>query len=404
MPFESFIAKRYLRTRRSSRFLSFMTKIAIGGVAIGTGALIITFTILDGFENELRSNIMGFAAHIRVSIFRNETIQRDEQNERALRSISNVSDVQPFIERQALIVTGDNIDGVLVKGVPAGSRVFSLRNKCIAGEFALDSSGGKPSVLISKRLAARLGKTVGEKIILVHADVSTFISSPKIQFIIRGIYETGMAEYIDDVLVFVDLGTAQRLLLLRGHISGYDVITRDTRAIDATVNEIQSTIGYPFYPRSIFTIYRNLFVWIALQQKLIPIVIGSLIIIAVFNVISTLFLFVIEKTPDIGILVSMGATRASIRRIFLHQALSISITGVLIGAGVAFALCFAQMQWKFFSLPQGVYYMTTVPILLSAEVFLLVALVAIALSVAAALIPAALAARSNPIRSLRFRS
>jgi lipoprotein-releasing system permease protein len=143
-------------------------------------------------------------------------------------------------------------------------------------------------------------------------------------------------------------------------------------------------------------------VWIDLQQQLIPIVVGSLIVISVFNVIATLLLFVIEKTQYIGILLAMGASRRHIRRIFVMQGLAIGVIGSALGAGLAFAFSLAQQELRFFSLPQDVYFMTTVPIHMSIEVFAGVAAAGIALAFVSSFIPAWLASRLNPIRSIRF--
>lgn len=402
MSFESFVASRYLRSRRGSKFLSLMTYVAVASVAIGTAALIITFTILDGFERELRTNIIGVASHIRVGIFRNATVAHDSVVYQNLIATTNVMAAQPFLERQAMLLTRDNIDGVLVKGIPGGNDISSLRKKIVKGGYTFDSSNSKPGIIMSKRMAQRLGVDVGDKVVLIDTEIQDLFQVPKVQCVIRGLYETGMAEYIDDLYVFVDIRTAQTLFAQPNHISGYDVLCTDVIQVEPTVNAIQNVLGYPFNPRSVFSIYRNLFVWIDLQQKLIPVVVGSLIFIAVFNVIATLLLFVIEKTSDIGIFVSMGASKKNIRKLFVYQGTFIGITGVLIGSAIAFVLCFIQLEFKPFSLPEGVYYMTSVPIYLRPQVFLITSLIALTLSIFSSVIPAWLGARLDPITSIRF--
>lgn len=386
-----------------SRFLSFMTLVAVGSVAIGTAALIIALTILNGFEHELRTNVIGFSSHIRVGLFRRQTAPDNGNVLAQLRRVRNVAQAAPFLESEAVAIAHDNIEGVRVKGIDPAADFSTLRKKLVAGNAALRDAAGRPAIVVGRRLAEKLGLGLHDKLVLLSVtDVRDVLNAPKIQCSIEGIYETGMSEYIDDIYVFVNLRSAQRLFAVAGRINGYDVLCANVDEIDSTVSRIQTELGYPFDPRSVFSIFRNLFVWISLQQKLIPIVVGSLIVISAFNIIATLLLFVIEKTQNIGILLTLGSTRRSIRRMFMYQGLLIGAIGAIIGCAIAFALCFAQQQFRFFSLPQDVYYMTTVPILMTPAVFLFVSAAAIMLTFLSSLLPAWLGARLNPITSIRF--
>ncbi len=403
MSFESFIALRYLRKRNMSRFLSFMTAVAIGSVAVGTAALIITFTILDGFERELRSNLIGFSAHIRVGVFRGDVVHRDENARATLASLENVRGAGPFLEREAMVITRDDIEGVKVKGLDSLADLSRIRDKIVDGAYNLNPIDGRHSILVGKRLADKLNMRVGDRMLLLGVtDFGNLAGAPKVQCVIRGVYETGMAEYLDDIYVFTSLETAQRVFALPGRVSGYDVLCTDIGRVEETVDRVQARLGYPYDPRSVFSLYHHLFVWIDLQQQLIPIVVGSLIVISVFNVIATLLLFVIEKTQYIGILLAMGASRRHVRRIFVLQGLAIGVLGAGLGALVAFTFSYAQQELRFFSLPQDVYFMTTVPIHMSVEVFAGVALAGVLLAFVSSFVPAWLAARLNPIRSIRF--
>jgi lipoprotein-releasing system permease protein len=402
MAFERSFALRTLRTRNLSRFLSFMTAVAVGSVAVGTAALIITFTILDGFERELRGNIIALSSHIQAATFRQVSTAHDTARQEAMLRVPHVTQAMPFLQRQAVVITRDNLDGIVVKGIPAAQASSFLSRNIVAGRAVL-ASDGSSSCIMGRRLAGKLGLGVGDRVVLLgvtsFADIA---SAPKVQCTIRGLYETGMAEYFDDVYVFTDLGVAQRLFAEPGAINGYDVRVDDVAQIDATVARLQKDVGYPFDPRSVYDIYRPIFVWIDLQKQLIPIVVGSLILIAAFNIIATLLLFVIEKTRTVGVLRAMGASRASIRRIFMLQGLTIGLTGAAFGSAIAFVFCFAQQELRFFSLPQDVYFMSTVPIDMSAAVFALVSFAAVALTFLASIVPAWLGARLDPIRSIRF--
>jgi len=404
MGFESFVALRYLRKRNLSRFLSFMTAVAIGSVAIGTAALIITFTILDGFERELRTNIIGFASHVQVGTFRNQSVVQDPDRLVKVRELPNVAEARVFLQKESIAITRRTIDGVLLKGINEREKFDHLRARISSGTFSLADSAGKPSVIIGKRLADRMGIRLHDKIVFLSVtNIRNVASAPKVQCAVRGIYETGMSEYFDGLVVFTSLTTARKLFDAAGQINGYDILCKDAALVDSTVNNLQTTLGYPFDPRSVFSIYRNLFIWIDLQQELIPVVVGSLIIISVFNIISTLLLFVMTKTQSIGILKAIGARSSDIRRIFVLQGLMIGCAGAAIGAGIAFVFSYAQHEWQFFSLPQDVYYMTTVPIHISLKVYIVTILIALTLSFLSSFIPAWLGSRLDPVRSIRFR-
>ncbi len=403
MSFESFVAARYLRTRKGSAFLSFMTLTAIGSVAVGTAALIITFAILDGFEREIRTNLVGLSGHIRVGVFRNATVPDLPEYRARLGAIPAVGAAHPFLERQAMMIAHGSIDGVLVKGIRPDALFPAFDRKIVAGSASLDSAAGRPAILLSRRMGEKLGARPGDNIVLIDAEAADFSGTPKLVCAVAGWYETGMAEYLDDLYVFVPLEAAQSLFRMRGKISGYDVLCRDADAVDATVKRIDAELGYPFNPRSVASVYQNLFVWIALQRKLIPVVVGSLTVIAVFNVITVLLLFVMEKTSEIGILISLGTRRRSIRNIFILQGGLIGAAGILIGAGLAFLLCLLQQELHLISLPQGVYYMTSVPIRMTPAAFGLVSGAALLLCLATSFIPAWLAARLHPVAAIRFR-
>ncbi|MDH7515070.1 MAG: ABC transporter permease [Bacteroidota bacterium] len=403
MGFTVSYACRTLRGRSLPRFLSFMTFVAVGSVAVGTGALAVAFCILDGFERELRTNITGISAHVRVGVFRNAAVPDDPRRLETLKAVDGVMAATPFLQREAVVITRDDIDGVIVKGVHAAETATLLRDRMKQGACRLDDTAGKPSALIGARFAERLGLRVGDRLLIVGIDDPTAVlNAPKVQCVVAGIYETGMAEYFDDLYVFTSLATAQKLFGAPGCINGYDVLCRDIAEADATAGRIANALGYPFDPRSVFDMYRNIFVWIDLQKELVPLVVGSLILVSAFNVISTLLLFVIERTRSIGILRTLGASRRRIRRIFLLQGGMIGTIGALAGCAVAFLLLAAQREFRFLELPPDVYYMTTVPIRFSLPSFLLPAAAAVLLSVLSAFIPAWLASRLHPVESIRF--
>jgi lipoprotein-releasing system permease protein len=221
------------------------------------------------------------------------------------------------------------------------------------------------------------------------------------RFRISGLYESGMAEY-DDIYAFTDLRDAQTLFQLPNAVSGYDIRLTNVDSAAAVALRVQELLGYPHFGRTVFDTYRNLFSWIELQKKPIPIILGLIIVVATVNIIGTLLMMVLDKTREIGILASMGATRRGISAIFLRQGMIIALNGIAAGNILAFVLCYLQRELRFLSLPSDIYFMTSVPVLLRPEYFLFVSAVTLVLCLLTSLIPARLAARLHPVTAIRF--
>ena len=321
MSFELFITKRYIKSTKITGFISFITLISIIGVMLGTSALIIALSISKGFEKELKEKVIGFTSHIQVSKFDTRYFEKDDwESFEKVKMVSNVKSVSPFAGREAMIRSSYGIEGIYLKGILPEYDFSIIKRSIIEGEYNFDESDGIPKIIIGKKLANKLGVELGDKVIVLAIDPdSPNFSMPKIeQFKISGIYETGMAEY-DDIFVYVHLKHAQYLFDLGNRVSGFDVMVKNVDFIDETALLIQDRLGYPYYARTMYQMYRNLFAWLELQKKPVPIVLGLIIIVAVFNIVGTLLMIVLEKTKEIGILKSMGANSKSITKIFIYQ-------------------------------------------------------------------------------------
>lgn len=404
MSYTSFIARRYLHSRRNAGFFSFISSIAVLGVALGTATLIVALAVLGGFEREITEKVVGFTSHVQVLSFQNQPLRHPDVTMRILLdSIPAVRSVSAFVFREALVRSKDGVDGVMLKGIDPANDNSTTRRYVVAGKYDLDrEQGAMPNLVMGKKLATKLAVGVGDKVTIFGIGRYLEGGATRImQFRISGLYESGMTEY-DDAYVFTDLGSAQTLFQMDGTVSGYDLMLAGVDSADAVADRAQDVLGYPHYGRTVFQSYRNLFSWIELQKKPIPIILGLIIIVATVNIIGTLLMMVLDKTREVGILRSMGATRWGITRIFLRQGLTIAILGTVIGNSLAFILCFAQKELRFFSLPSDIYFMTSVPILLRVEDFLLVSSVTIVLCVLSSLLPARLAARLHPVTAIRF--
>ncbi len=404
MSYSSFIAKRYLSSRRNAGFVSFITAIATLGVMLGTATLIIALAVLGGFEQEITEKVVGFTSHVQVLGFQNQPL-KDYAEHAALieRSIPVVESVSPFVAREALIRSKEGVDGVLLKGIDPLRDNAVTAKYIVAGKYDLDRQQGMlPNLVIGRKLASRLALEVGDKATVFGMARGMDQGQPRVmQFRIAGVYESGMAEY-DDVYAFTGLPDAQALFQMPDGVSGFDIHLTRIDSAAAVAERVQDLLGYPHYGRTVFDSYRNLFSWIELQKKPVPIILGLIIAVATVNIIGTLLMMVLDRMRDIGVLASMGATPWGITRIFLRQGFTIAITGTVLGNLLALGLCVAQLKFRFFSLPSDIYFMTSVPILLRPEYFVLVSAVTIALCMVTALIPARLAAKLNPVNTIRF--
>jgi lipoprotein-releasing system permease protein len=402
--YSSFIAERYLQASHRRGFLSFISAIAIVGVALGTAALIIALSVLGGFEQEITEKVIGFTSHIQISGYHSQPLGHYLVNtDRIERCSPLVKAVQPFVSREALIRSKESVDGILLKGLDPTQNISSVSKYIVDGKYDISrTAGALPNIVLGKKLADKLALAVGDKVTVFGTGRSGEFGQMRVmQFDVTGMYESGMADY-DDVYAFTSLKDAQILFQFDETISGYDVMLTNVDSAEVASDRIQGVLGYPHYARTVFQNYRNLFSWIELQKKPVPIILGLIIIVATVNIIGTLLMIVLGKTKEIGILKSLGATRSGIRKIFLRQGLWIGIVGTLLGNLLAFVLCYTELKLRFLSLPSDIYFMTSVPILMKPEFFIMVSLVSVGLCLTCAYIPAWLASRIDPIRAIRF--
>lgn len=406
MSFELFIVKNFIKSRRNKNFISFITYIAIIGVMLGTATLIITLSILDGFEKTITEKVIGVTSHIRIQGFQSQLLYNYRKDMQKMKNlIPEVVKISPFIGKEAIIKSKSDLDGVFVNGIDCNLDFSSTKNQIINGDFNLekDPISGIFNIVIGKKLADKLNVGVGDKVIILGINgLPSPLNLPKIlQFRISGIYETGMSEY-DDINVYITLSAAQSLFQYGDVISGFNVQINNPENAQEVSIKIMTTLGYPYYARTMFQIYRNLFTWIDLQKELIPIILGLIIAVAMFNIIGTLLMVVMEKTPEIGVLIAIGANSGSIQKIFIIEGLFIGIVGTILGNILGFIICWIQLKYRIFSLPSGIYYMDTVPIFMQWDKFLLVSLISFILCFMATLIPSYVASKLNPINSIRF--
>ncbi|MCL5028952.1 MAG: ABC transporter permease [Bacteroidetes bacterium] len=406
MSFSFYISKRYIFSKKDSKFISFISGISITGIALGVATLIIALSILNGFENTITNKIIDFDSHIQISSF-TETLPDYHY---ALPILKNkiqpyAVSINPFVSKLAIISSRTIKDGVSIKGIRSEDYWKGVKEDIVNGKFNLYDDENLPAIIIGKKLADKLMVKVGDRVTVFALNKDQIPSAqnpPNIQrFIITGIFESGMAAF-DDLVAYVDIKTAQRLFNIGNYISGYDIRVNNISKIDSLTNYLTDHLSYPYATRSIYQIHRNIFTWIALQKKPIPIILGLIIIVAVFNIIGTLLMIVLEKTNAIGILKSLGANRRQIISVFIYQGIYLAITGILIGNIIAFTLTYLQFKYKIISIPSSVYFMSTVPILFSYQDFIGVSVLTFLLCIISSFVPSYIASKVQPVSTLRF--
>ncbi|MCU0412608.1 MAG: ABC transporter permease [Bacteroidetes bacterium] len=405
-PIARFIAWRHLMSGHNRRFISFITVIATIGIMLGVASLIITLSILDGFERTIKENVVSFTAHMQLFAFQNQVLPEYEATRRAVMERNpEVVEMAPYLSREGMIRSKTDIDGVVIKGVDPQNDISAAKRRLVEGIYDLEEpERGLQKVILGRRLADKLEAVVGGRVVVyaLGGPALSLAQARVMQLEVAAIYETGMADY-DGSVVYVNLTTAQRLFQVGRMVSGFDILVSDQGALEGLARRIPEQLGYPYYARTMYQMYRNLFTWIDLQQKPIPIILGLIIIVATVNIIGTVLMMVMEKAREIGALRTLGMKKAALLRIFLTQALLIGAIGTLAGNVLAFVVCWLELKYRFFALPSGIYFMTHVPIELSVLNFLVVSILAVAMTLLAAYLPARFASKLDPVALIRFR-
>jgi lipoprotein-releasing system permease protein len=410
--FEWFVAFRYLRGARSraggTRFLRFVTAVAIGGVAVGVAALLLSLMVVRGFSREIQEKIVGFGSHVRVEHYLESPLTGADTLAARLAAFPGVERVTPVTGGFVLLRAGAEMEGIVLNGVPEGSQDF-LAERLYEGQFtfAADTSG-RTGVVLGRALADLLAVTPGDRVLGVamrdYGGAGGLARPRVVNLYVSGIFETGLADF-DRTFAYTSLEAARRLVgMAEDEVSRYDLTLASIGEAEATAGAISEALGVPILARSIYRVQANLFAWVNLQRSIIPLVIGVIVLVAAFNIIGLLLMVILEKTREIGIMRSMGAGARGVRRLFVSLGFLVGVVGTGAGLLLALALGVLQQRYGIIPLPQEAYYIDTAPVELHALDFVLVAAIAVALCTLSAYLPARVAARTEPVRAIRFAS
>ena len=407
MKFESFIALRYLFARRKQSFISVISIISVLGVALGVASLIVVLGVMNGFTQDLRDKILGVNAHVMtMSAGGNMTDYADVMKK--IEGVSGVTGVTPFIYSELMASSSQGVKGIILRGVQPRSadEVLTIRKYMIDGGFPKLEQKGMPGIIIGRELAKRLGVGMGRRINLLSPTGKKTSQGfvPRVRnFKVVGIYKTGMWEY-DSSLAFVTLSAARDLLGWDNNaVTGLELSVADVDNASVVAAAVTRKLGgYPFYSRSWMEMNANLFAALKLEKTAMGVILTLIVLVGSFSIITTLVMLVMEKTRDIAVLMSMGATKGQVRRIFMLQGTIIGVVGTglgfLLGLGVGELL----KKYQFVQLPKGVYSLDTLPVIYDWKDLALIGVSAMVLCFLATLYPAKQAAKLEPADALRY--
>ncbi|NIM99842.1 MAG: lipoprotein-releasing ABC transporter permease subunit [candidate division Zixibacteria bacterium] len=406
MSYEFFIAKRYLRSKRKTKFVSVITLISVGGILIGVTALDFILSMMNGFEKEVRSRIIGTTAHVSVFSTYEEGIENHEELIPQVKEVKHVVNVAPYIYYKAAIASKTSSDGIVVRGIdPEKERlVTDLERNLSQGNLELEGDE-LSGILLGATLADRLDVELGDNVVLFslkEGSLTTGWSQPRASKLeLKGIFETGMYEY-DASLAYISISTAQKLFNMGERVTGLHVKLDNLYQAEKVAKRLEEKLGYHYYALDWMHMHKNLFSWMQLEKYAMFIVLSLIVAVAAFNIISTLIMVVIEKRKDIGILKSMGSTNPSIMRIFMFEGVVVGAVGVALGSLFGYLLCWIQRTFDIISLPPEIYFISSLPVDMRPLDFILVAFAAMALTFLATVYPARRAAHLSPVEAIRY--
>ncbi len=407
MAYSSFIALRYLKGRRRHTPISLNTIISIGGVALGVMALIVVLSVMSGFENDLMKKILGTNSPIIVSSFNDKGITDYNQQMKKIQEVPHVVSVAPFTYSEVMLTSPSSVSGIILKGVDPASigKVTELSKTMVAGSISgLNASGPVPGILLGRELAANLGVRTGERVRVVSpfGTITPLGMAPKFQeFVVTGLFDTGMYEY-DSKLAYISIPVAQKFFGLGDSVTGFEVRIDDLSLSAPLARTIQNHLGFPFQARDWMQMNRSLFSALKLEKITMFVILVLIIVVASFNIVSTLIMIVIDKAREIAILKSMGATRAGIMKIFMINGTIIGVVGTLIGLAGGLAVCFIIEKTNLITLPRDIYYISHLPARVDPVELVVICASAIIISFGATLYPSWQAAKLDPLEALRY--
>lgn len=400
-----FIAKR-ISFKRTGGFTGTIHRIAVASIAIGLAILIISFMVLGGFQSVIAEKVFSFTGHYQIHRFvvtkslEESPTSMDSYFYDQYPNTEYIRHVQVYATKPGLLKGDQEVEGVIMKGVGADFDTVSFQSSLVEGRFIRFSESGTPSneVVLSTKIANKLLLEVGDMITMY------FVQDPPRfrRFEIVGLYETFLEDFDNKII----LGDIQTIRVLNDwdedEVGGFEVFVKDPSKMDALALDLYDLIDYDLKLVKATDKYLQIFDWLELLNNNVYVFLGLILFVAAFNMVSILFILIMERTQMIGILKALGSRNAQIRRIFIWNGLRIIGRGMLIGNLVGFSFGWIQEKTQLIQLDPENYYMAFVPIYWNWPVFIGLNMLVLLISTAVLFIPAVIISNVNPIKSIRF--
>ncbi len=411
-PLELFIGLRYTRAKRRNHFISFISLTSMVGIMLGVVALITVLSVMNGFHKEVRERILGMASHATITSVRGG-LHNWEEVIRLSKNHPHVVGQAPFVEGQVMLVNGKNVSGVVLRGIlpELEPQVSDVAEHMEFGAMT-DLQPGKYHIVIGKELAFVLGVSPGDKVTVVtpQTTITPMGSMPRFKrFTVTGVFEVGMGEY-DRSMALVHLQDARKLQRLGNAVTGVRLKLDDLYLAPRVSRQLASELPGRYRISDWTRQHQNFFSALAMEKRMMGIILSLIVAVAAFNIVSTLVMVVTDKQADIAILRTLGISPRSIMAIFMVQGTMIGFIGTLLGiaGGVALALNLeALVKWVettfgYDFLDANVYYISELPSDLHWDDVSLISISAFVMTILATLYPAWRAARTQPAEALRY--
>ncbi len=411
MGYETFIAKRYFRAKRKTGFISIITYVSIIGVMIGVAALDIVLSSFNGFESEVRTRLFNADAHIQLRKYYVDGIENYTQLMDSIKTIPHIIGATPVISREGVCRSRETNQPVVIRAVDPATvgSVNEVPRSIVSGTFNLGTviqeERELPGIILGRYLAESLmifspGDIV--TLFIIPQEASIF-SAPRVkQFVVTGISEVGFYEY-DNVMAYISIESGQKLFDTPKSVSWIEIKLKDYNLAGKVAPLIEKKVGgYPFVAKTWFELNKSLYSWMTIEKWGAFLILCLIIMVAAFNIVSSLIMIVMEKTREIGILKSMGATSRGVMRIFLFEGVIVGLLGTLLGSAIGFTVSYLQQTFGLLRLPPDVYLIDKLPMQMQPFDFGAIAIAAIILCLIASVYPAYKASKLEPVEAIRF--